>query len=382
MLEANVSNRTNDAKQENQDWASRAFQGFFDAGKEAFENPGETAVKVGAGLAVGGVLQSAINNVEHYGGKIGTVAKIGKIALLAVPVALSGYEIATSEDSAKTAGRMVFETGLFLGAAKLGTAADRIPGIGKAFGPRPMSELPATPQGDRLSYQVFGDKVQVTLPKHHDIDLPAQVRLGNGKGFVVDNRSRVTELFAMPTELKGLGSLEYGKHGTLLHSESGLFKKELSWGRTSTSTADGSRVATANGKDFEVRRSNGDEVLFRNDGRISVSQGNFESGRRWDIKSTGELDMRSLPAGKYRLHADANGDATYTYTHGTGRSIRGMISSSRYQPLKQDISSVPYDRVAGTIGNYQIPNITAVEKTVLDNLLTAKSAFDKIYKAS
>jgi hypothetical protein len=386
MLDATGSNKKADLAPDthstNTDWVTRAVNGFADAGKEAIQNPGETALKVAAGLAAGGALQAAINNVEHCGGKIGTVAKVGKVALLAVPLGLAGFEIATADDSARTAGKMAFETGLFLGAAKLGRSADQITGLGKAFGPRPMSELPATPAGERLSYQVFGDKVHVSFPKHHDVPLPAQVRLGNGKGFVVNNRHQVSDLMAMPTELKGIGKLEYGKHSTELHTESGVFKRELSMGRTSTAGTDGSKVSTFNGKDVEVVRKNGDEVYFGRDGHVSVQQGKFESGRSWEFKPTGEVDMRSLPAGKYRLHADANGDATYTYTHGSSRSIRGMVASSRYKPLQQDVTPVEYNRAAGTIGHYQIPDIRPVDKHVLANLFSARSAFDSIYKAS
>lgn len=356
-----------------QNWLSRAVDGFIDSGKDALKNPGETALTVGTGLGTGALIQTGFNHAEYMGGKIGAIAKVGKVAMLVGTAGIAAFNVATAEDSARETGKMAFDTGLFLGAGKLGSFADRMPGFGKYLQPKAVSEVPRG-----LDFNIRGDKVDVNITERFGFYSPQQVRLSNGQGFVT-RFTGTTKLVDMPKEVPGVGSLEYGKSATTLVTPNGRFSRDLDRGGITTDLANGSKASTSNGKDINISRPNGDLVSFSGDGRVYVSQGTYESGTQWNFAPSGAFSMRSTPAGKYKIDVDANDVATYTYTHGSSRSIRGMVNSSRYKPLVQDVTTEPFVRGSGQVFGRQIPDIRPVDPKIVADMLSAKSVLDKVF---
>lgn len=313
-------------------WHERALEGFLQSGSHALANPRETAVTVGSGLAIGMAIQTGLNNAELAGGKVGALAKAGRVAALAIPAVLSASEIAGAEDPANAAGRMAFEVGLFLGTAKAGTYADRIPGAGKLFGPRPTSPVPK-----ELSYQVMGNNVRYSTAR--DFYGPVQVRLANGKGFTTDGRGPVP-LVEMPKTVPGKGRLEYEPRSTSLVTDSGGRYARAVDGRSTSTTRDGTNYSLSENGSVTVTRTTTygrEELTIRPDGHKTLLQGDYRSGRLWNYSSDGSTSMRSLPAGKYRMEFKPDGEGVYKYTHGTSRGIMGMVGPrSRHAPLKID----------------------------------------------
>lgn len=362
-----------EADHSEQAWLGRAVDGFIDAGKDALKHPGDTAVMVGTGLGVGALIQTGFNRAEHMGGRIGAVAKVGKVALVVGTAGLAALNIATAEDSARETGKMAFDTGLFLGAAKLGTFADRMPLIGNHLQPKAVTEV----SKGILDFRVIGDKVDLRVADRLGLASPEQVRLSNGKGFIARFNGK-TDLIDMPKEIPGVGTLEYGRTATTLTSPNGQFSRELVYGKVSTKLPDGSSAHTVAGKDIGVTRANGDRVSFGQFGDVSVSQGRFESGNSWTFAPDGSFSMRSLPAGKYKIDVDANDVATSIYTHGSSRSIRGMVRSSNYKPLEREVTTAPFVRGSGVVFGRQIPDITPVHPSIREDLASAKVILDKV----
>jgi len=108
-----------------QSWTSRAIDSFLESGKAALSHPVDTAVGIGTAAGIGAGIQATLNAAERVGGRIGAAAEVAKIGLLVLPTVYTGVKIGTASDSAKEAGKAVFDTGLFLGASGLGAGAVR-----------------------------------------------------------------------------------------------------------------------------------------------------------------------------------------------------------------------------------------------------------------
>lgn len=364
------------AEQATEDWCSRAVAGFIDSAKDVVKHPGETAATVGGGLAVGALIGFGLNNAELMGGGIGTLARFAKVGLIAAPIIHSVGKLMGAHDSANEAGHLAFEWGMFLGAAKLGSYADRIPGLGKAFGPRATSAVP-----ENINYQVFGNQVKYSN-NATSYEGPVQVRLANGKGFVTENGwtpKGVVPLQEMPLEIKGVGKLEYAPKSTTLVTESGAYTQLLK-GREVSLVRDGSTISSTDGKTFNVLRPNGDRVAFHENGSISASQGNYESGTSWTIGADGSLSMRSMPAGKYKFDLAADGEGSFVYTHGTSRGIRGIGGPRvRHAPLQTEtrpFTAVPSEvDIRTPFGTWSKPDLAAVPAADRANLVRALESF-------
>jgi len=344
------------------------FSGIAQSAIHAWENPGETAAKVGGGLAIGALIQTGLNNAEMVGGKVGTAAKLAKVALLAIPAALTAKEVVTSDTPFETAGKMTFDMGLFLGASKVGTYADRVPKIGTVFGPRPTSHVP-----ERLKFQVRGDEVHVNT---RGVEYGThQVRLANGKGFIFKSNDTVVPLREMPLHIPGKGQIEYGPNATVLHTESGgRFVRTLGRGYVSSKSDEGI-LHTVDGKSFNMNRTvdgRKEDITWHGNGAVDVRQGSYQSGRDWSFKEDGSASMRSLPHGKYRMQFGPDGEGTYTYTHGTSRGIAGLVGPvSRYSPLKRDVTPM-------NIKDAPTPDISLPSLESRTALLDAKRVLDAL----
>lgn len=360
------------AEQATEDWCSRAVAGFIDSAKDVVKHPGETAATVGGGLAVGAMIRFGLNNAELMGGGIGTLARFAKVGLIAAPVVHSVGKLMEAPDSANEAGHLVFEWGMFLGAAKLGNYADRIPMAGKAFGPRATSAVP-----ENLEYQVFGNQVKYA---NHAKNLlgSVQVRLANGKGFVTENGGPlpgIVPLQEMPLKINGVGKLEYAPKSTTLVTENGAYTQPLARREVSL-VRDGSTISSADGKTFNVLRPNGDRVAFHENGTISAMQGDYVSGTSWSIRADGSLSMRSLPSGKYKFDLAADGEGSFVYTHGTSRRILGIGGPRmRSAPLKTEthpFTAAPGEADIRTpFGNWSKPDLALVPAADKANLARA-----------
>jgi len=358
-------------------FAEKALGGFVDSAREAWSKPGETALTVGSGLAIGAVIQTGLNNAEHMGGKIGLAAKVGKTVLIGVPAVLTANRLLNADDGAYESGKLAFEMGLFLGAAKAGSYADRIPGVSKYIGPRATTDVP-----DNFSFRVIGNNVRVRPDQ--DIMYPMQVRLTNGKGFVVDNRwDKTVKLNEMPLATRD-GALEYTRHTTTLVNQTGRYERNLLNGSVSTERG-GQTLMTGDGKNFRLHRNEGplgrEEVSFGEGGGINVLQGSYQSGRSWDFMTDGSISMRSLPAGKYRINITPDGTGSYTYTHGTSRGIMGMVGPrSRHAPLVRDTTPVSTKAPAGSNEQlpFPIPDVTRPDPYFMQNLTRAREVLNDV----
>lgn len=360
-------------------WASRMANGMTEAAREAWSNKVETAATVGSGLAIGAAIQAGLNNAELMGGKIGVVAKVGKVAMIGVPLALSAARILTAEDSARETGKMVFETGLFLGAGKIGTMADRVPGAGKLFGPRVTSELPY-----KLDFQVRGNNVRINHIGS-DAQTPFQVRLANGNGFTVRSRGDAA-LTPMPAEVPGVGRLAYGAHRTELTTRSGTYVRPTGHTVDTFTTHNGVTIGTSDGRRFDVFRSGGplgsERITFTPNNPTTVLQGNYRSGRLWSFHDDGSIAMRSTPASKFRMHLDPDGDGLLSVAHGTTRGIMGMAGPiSNRSPLVRNETRVsinpPADGSRSSIP-FAIPDVTPPPKDVIRNLRQAHIVLETV----
>lgn len=346
-------------------WAGRAVNGFIDGAKDVVRHPGETAALVGTGVAAGALIQFGLNNAEKLGGGIGLVARAARVGVIAAPILHSVSRVIRADDAATEAGKVVFETGMFLGAAKLGSYMDRIPRVGKIFGPEATSPVP-----EKLQFQVLGDKVKFANATGETV----QVRLANGKGFVTDRLARegVVQLVDMPKQIPGAGRLEYAPSSTTLVNEAGSFTRPLD-SRSITVVRDGHTIATNDGKTFTVARPNGDHVSFFEDGKITAMQGKYESGTFWEFGADGAMSMKSSPAGKYSFVVSAEGEGSFTYIHGTSRGIRGIGGPRvRHAPLKTEtkpFSVAPGETTVRTpYGDWTKPDLTAVSVADKSNL--------------
>ena len=339
-------------------WAERAVDGFWTRTKESASKPVETALTVGAGVGVGLVIQGALNNAELMGGKVGQFGRVAKAALFYVPAAMIGSQIARADDAAAEVGKIAFDYGLFLGAAKIGrTFGDRIPGVQKLIEPRAVSPVP-----EGLSYKVSGELVTVnSFPKGHGVQ---QVRLANGMGFVTPTDSgslsagvktvHNTFLIGMPKEVRGVGLVEYGPSSTTLRqfADGKAFTKDLNTrvihtdsvgGRLQAKTDTSFDLVKADGTarrfQFEgsqqVIRGNGvPEATIHRSGAVHLREGNVQSGRDWNFNSDGSISMSSLPYGKFRLSLNAQGEGIYAVKDGTSRGIAGVTGpKSNASPL-------------------------------------------------
>ncbi|MBX3137293.1 hypothetical protein KF707_13705 [Candidatus Obscuribacterales bacterium] len=360
---------------EDDDWQSRALSGFLDSAKEAWSNKGDTATTVVSGLAIGAAIQTGLNNAEYVGGRVGAAAKIGKALFIGVPLAMSAVRITGADDSAHEAGRMAFETGLFLGAGKLGSMADRVPVLGKPLGPRPVSQVP-----EKLNYQVFGREVKIdNLSGSYS---PVQVRLANGMGFITSGaRQETSSLIHMPREVQGVGKFAYDSRSTTLTNSHGSFTRSHVDKSTSVVTRGGDTVSTIDGKAYTVRRTDsGSELSVFPDGTRSVLEGSYQSGRLWSFREDGSIAMKSLPSGKYRLNLDPSGDGIYHFTHGTSRGIAGMVGPrSNYSPLKIDDTKVslnpPADGTRKAVP-FMIPDANPLPVNVVKPLFESRQILD------
>lgn len=362
------------------DWCSRAVQGFADSAKELYRHPGETAATVGGGVAVGAAIGFALNNAELMGGRLGTLARIAKVGLVALPVLHGTSRVFSADDSAHEAGKVVFETGLFLGAAKLGSYADRIPRVGKLFGPQPTSPVP-----EGIRYEINGK--QVKFANNGTIDYPGiQVRFANGKGFETPNgwtREGVVPMREMPREIPGVGRLEYAPKTTTLVTETGSYSRLLKTKEISMDR-DGHTISTADGKTYTVVRPNGDRVEFNKDGNIYAMQGDvYPSGTGWTIKPDGSLSMRSYPAGAYKFALTAEGEGNFVYTHALrgrlGGYFRGTPGLSKPKPITSEnyaFRATPSEtNITTPLGVFTKPDLTPVSATDKANLADALEAF-------
>jgi hypothetical protein len=357
------------------DWQTRTLDGFMDGARDAWSNKTETAATVASGLAIGAAIQTGLNNAEHLGGKVGAAAKVGKALFVGVPVAMSVLRIAGAEDAAHETGKMAFETGLFLGAGKLGAMADRVPVAGRVLGPRAQTQLP-----EKLNYQVFGKEVKIdNLSGSFN---PVQVRLSNGMGFITSGARRETaSLIHMPREIQGVGKFAYDSRSTTLTNGNGSFTRSHLDRSTSTVTKGGDTVSTTDGQLYTVRKvESGDLLSVFSDGSRSVLQGSYQSGRLWSFRDDGSVAMRSLPSGKYRLNLDPSGEGVYRYTHGTSRGIAGLAGPrSNHSPLKFDDSKVSLNPTPDGIKQpvpFAVPDSTPLPGNVVKPLFDSRQILD------
>jgi hypothetical protein len=360
-------------------WQSRALSGVTDGAREAWDNKTGTALMIGSGLTIGAVLQTGLNNAELVGGKVGMVARAGKTAAIAVPLILSGVKIAGADDSAHEAGKMAFEMGLFLGAGKLGTMADRVPLAGKVLGPRPTTSVP-----ERLNFQVIGNKVEIK--NGSNVYGSVQVRLSNGKGFIASGeRMESANLIKMPEHIPGAGRISYTAESTTLTNGHGIYSRSVHGGTTSI-LRDGQLVTARPNGGYTLQRDGGplrtETVTFHPRGVTEVEQGSFHSGRHWLFGEDGSISMKSLPHGKYRFNLNPDGEGTYLFTHGTSAGIAGRVGPrSRYAPLQRDSTPVSLNPPAdGSLKPvpFPLPDITPLPAAVTKNLFEARSVLDAI----
>lgn len=330
-------------------WAERALDGFWTRTKESASKPVETALTVGTGVGIGLVIQGALNNAELMGGRVGQFGRVAKAALFYVPAAMIGAQISRADDAAAEVGKIAFDYGLFLGAAKIGrTFGDRIPGVQKLIEPRAVSPVP-----DGLSYRVSGDMVTVNaFPKGHGVQ---QVRLANGQGFVTPSVAtdypagvksvHHTFLVGMPKEVRGVGLVEYGPRSTTLRqfSDGQAFTKDLNTRIIHTDSAAAGRLQTKTDTSFDLVKADGTAQRFHFEGTQQVMkgelaaatinkggsgsliEGSLGSGRSWNFNTDGSISMHSLPYAKFKLNLNPQGEGIYSVTAGTSRGIAGMV---------------------------------------------------------
>lgn len=375
---SSVSERAQDIKPEvdkNAGWVSRAVDGFIEGGKEAVAKPIETVAMVGAGLGAGSLIQAGLSAAEHSGGKFGAAARVGKVALIAAPLALSAYRVSEADDSVKEAGKMVFEMGLFMGASKVGSTVVARHFDAKALTYRPETELPKGVQ-----VKAYGDTAIVTAPRDF-YNFPVQVRLQNGKGFIA-NSTGETKLHAMPESIPGVGRVEYGLRQTTLHTDAGhKFERELMHGSTSMKDAAGNRFSTQDGTSFSARRPNGDHVSFNKDGSIHGMQGSYQSGTDWTFNVDGSIVGRSLPSGKYRTFISAEGEGVASTAAGTSRSISGRVRGSNHLPIQRTEHHFKYDRT-NPADTARHPDITPIDAEVKAALTSAAKLLSQLGRGS
>lgn len=346
--------------------------GMKDGVREIADKPVETGLTVAAGLKVGALIQTGLNNAEHMGGRVGMLAKAAKIGLYAIPAAVSVFRVATADDKGHELGKAAVDSALFIGAGKLGRSADQIPGLGKVFGPRTTG----SDMRGAVDYQVLGNRVRIDSFKgagdvgYHD---PIQIRLANGKGFVATGRG-TQDLMDMPLSVDGKALGYFARKTTMMEGDT-LVTRGLRGG-VKMDTADGAVLSTGGGKTF-VRTRGEDSVTFNADGSAGTMQGSYRSGRDWDLHTDGSITMRSLPAGKYRLHIAPDGNATETVARGTSRSIMGMVASSRYKPL--ELTKYSHTRVDDMVGHYRIPDFTQPALSDKNILRSALESLGKVY---
>jgi hypothetical protein len=356
-------------------WVSRALDGFLEGGKEVVTKPIESAVMVGTGLGAGSLIQAGLSGAEHMGGKFGAAARLGRVALVAAPLAYSAYRIAEADDSVKESGKMAFEMGLFMGASKIGSTAVARHFDAKALTYKPVTELPKG-----VEVKAYGNTAFLSAPRDF-MNYPVQVRLANGKGFIANNQGEL-RLHPMPETVPGVGRLEYGAHKTTLHTEAGgKFDHELRYRSTSTADAAGNKISTGDGTSFSVRRPNGDHVSFEKDGKINATEGSYQSGRDWTFFTDGSISMRSLPGGKYRTHITPEGDGVSSVAHGTSRSIMGRVRGSNHLPIERTEHHFKYDRNNPT-DTARHPDITPIDAEVKAALASAANVFKQIGRGS
>jgi len=340
------------------------LDGFSQSAAEAWQNPVDTASKVGSGLAIGAAIQAGLNNAEHLGGKIGLVAKTAKVSLIVGSGIFAANEIATSDKPSETAGRMAFDLGLFLGAARLaGGYADRVPGVRSLTSPRATSEVPKG-----LEFEVRGNQVRVdpTAMEKSSYGTVYQIRLANGRGFrFTDAGIQDVPLRTMPVSLPGKGRIEYAPEVTTLRTDAGQsYNKLIGHGSVSTKIEDGTLSTSGGGKFHLDRRSIGtdESVTWNPDGSVSASQ----PGRLWKFNADGSAEMRSLPYGKHRLafSPDGNGISRETY----GR-IAGPISN--HTPFRRTETLV-------SLKDSNAPAIVPPTVEQRNALLNAKLILDQI----
>lgn len=353
-------------------WVVRALDGFLEGGKEVVTNPIETAIVVGTGLGAGSLIQAGLSGAEHMGGRFGAAARLGKVAMVAAPLAYSAYRISEADDSVKEAGKMAFEMGLFMGASKLGSNAMARHFDAKVLAYRPVTEVPSG-----LQFHASGNKAIVTAGRDF-YNFPVQVRLANGKGFIANNSGEV-RLHPMPEQVPGLGRLEYSRGGTTLHTESGAKIEHEIFQRT-TSIADnlGGKVSTRDGNTFSAQRANGDRVSFEKDGNVHVSQGSFQSGNEWIFAADGSISMRSFPSGKYRMHITPDGDGVSSSAHGSSRSLMGRVRSSNHLPIERTEHRFKYDAKNPSADGPSLPDVTPIDAQLKELLAGAATVMNKI----
>lgn len=350
--------------------ADKGFvSGIVNSAIDAWQNPVKTGAKVGTGLALGAAIQAGLNNTEMMGGKIGTAAKVAKIALVAGTGLVAAADVVTSDKPGEALGHMAFDSGLFLGAAKLGTFADRVPGGSQLLGPRATSEVPKG-----LKFDVRGEQARVDAKM---LEYGAyQVRLANGKGFAFHSSGdTVVPLREMPLSLAGKGHIEYAPRTTTLTTESGQkFVRDNEFGSISTKIGDDT-LSTTGGKAFHMeRRVDGrfESVSWNADGSAHVRRGNYSSGQDWSFAADGSVSMRSLPHGKYRMNFGPNGEGISSTAHGTSRGIAGMVGPrSRYAPLKRTDTEVQLKDVNApsvVLPTAESRNALVDAKRILDDL--------------
>lgn len=353
-------------------WVGRALDGFLEGGKEVVTKPIETAIVVGTGLGAGSLIQAGLSGAEHMGGKFGAAARLGKVAMVAAPLAYSAYRISEADDSVKEAGKMAFEMGLFMGASKLGSSAVARHFDAKALTYRPVTELPPGVQ-----VKAYGDTAILTANRDF-YNFPVQVRLANGKGFIANN-SGESRLHPMPEQIPGLGRLEYSRGGTTLHAESGAkFEHNIQYKSTSTSDNLGGKVSTHDGTSFSTLRANGDRVSFGKDGEVHVSQGSFQSGNDWTFAADGSISMRSLPSGKYRMHITPDGDGVSSSAYGSSRSLMGRVRSSNHLPIERTEHRFKYDAKNPSADGPNLPDVTPIDAQLKELLTGAANVMNKI----
>ncbi|CAN5487190.1 hypothetical protein BH10CYA1_BH10CYA1_23770 [soil metagenome] len=109
--------------QSEQSWHSRALDSFLQTGKEAIiDHPVNTTLNAAAGFAIGRGVQHALIAAESVGGKVGVAARVAEVAFGVAPFVYMAHHIYTADDSAKEAGKVIFDAGLLMAASNVGRA--------------------------------------------------------------------------------------------------------------------------------------------------------------------------------------------------------------------------------------------------------------------
>lgn len=374
------------AAKESKNGFSSFIEGLYEGASNVRNKPGETALSVVGGLAIGAGLQTVFNKAEGYGTLAGAAAGFAKKALAPAAIVLAGTHVRNAEDQFKEAGKQVFDMGLFLGAAKLGTYAEALPGLKswlapKAITPKAITNEYELPQS--LKYRLENNQVHI-LSSADGAWGREQIRLSNEKGFLVSRRDyegTTLPLINLPSQIP-LGKLEYSRNQTSLQVGDTKYVHSLYDGQTIAKRGDD--VFTVHSGNLQIFKGD-TKTIYHPNGAVEVEIGNMQSGRNWFFDRDGSISMRSLPYGKDKITVGVDGKGFHDYKHGSMRIAGPRSNAAGFRESRTEVTLVP-DRSGLQVGEHvwalpkpaRLGDGTDPQKAVAD-FIKARQAIEGLY---